>query len=140
MLLTINFSINSPKISDLSKRDIFQHNSSQNNFVLSCRFHQCLEPFNTLLAKGCSQTVLFRHLSNYIIFESRILDILKPYGSSFFKKPLKFHVDCKKAIKNWENKFASYIVTFPLVKQNSPYNDKNTCHWRSIYQQTFLRL
>ena len=61
-----NVITNSPKISDLSKRDILQLNLFQidplkGKKVLSCRFQHCLGPVNTLITEGCSQTGPLKH-------------------------------------------------------------------------------
>ena len=61
-------SINSFKISDLTKRDVLQLNISQTDDnrikVLPRRFQQCLGPVEKLTAEGCSEAGLFRHLRN----------------------------------------------------------------------------
>ena len=58
---------NSPKTSDLIKRDFFLLKFSQNDEKTGkkCRFHQCSVPVNKLTASGCCEKGTFGHLSNH---------------------------------------------------------------------------
>ena len=69
--------------------------------VLWCRFQQCLGTFAMLLAKGFSQTLLFRHLSHND-FRVRNFKITKSMRASFLSKCSKFYVDLKNAQENSE--------------------------------------
>ena len=63
-----NLSTNSPKISDLTKRDVLQLNICQTDDnrikVLPHKFQQCLGPVEKLTADGYSEAGLFSHLRN----------------------------------------------------------------------------
>ena len=63
---------NNPKISDLTKRNVFQLNLSQTEETegSKCLLADFMGPVNTLTAEGNSETGLFRHLSNHI-FQSQ---------------------------------------------------------------------
>ena len=67
--------------------------------VLSCIFHQRLGPVNVLPAKGCSQAVPFRHLSNCVFRSNNISQTLKLRGSYFLKKCSKIYLDLAMAMK-----------------------------------------
>ena len=71
--------------------------------VLWCRFQRCLGTFNILLVEASSETVLFRHLSDYD-FGVRNLQNAKSMRVIFFKC-LKVNLDFKNGAKNWQKAF-----------------------------------
>ena len=75
--------------------------------VLSCRFEICLGPFNMLSVKGCSETGLFRHLSNHVFRtpKFRILITYEGHFFFFFGKCLKLDADLISGAKNSEKVF-----------------------------------
>ena len=71
----VNVLANRLKISDRTKADFFPAkftlNSLENRIiVLRCRFHECLEPVNTLITEWCSEARSFRCLSSNV-FQNR---------------------------------------------------------------------
>ena len=69
--------------------------------VLWCRFQQCLGKFTILLLEASSETVLFRHLSDYA-FGVRNFENTKSMSGIFFWKCSKLNLDFKNASKNSE--------------------------------------
>ena len=72
--------------------------------LLWWRFQQCSGTFTMLLAKGFSQTGLFRHLSDYV-FRVRNFKITKSMRDSFLPKCSNFHLDFKITARNIEKVF-----------------------------------
>ena len=79
--------------------------------VVPCWFQQCLEPVNTLITAWSSEARPFRRLSNHLISQSIISEIIRLGYSSFFSKCSKFHANFRNAIKNpqkvfcfWDNR------------------------------------
>ena len=72
--------------------------------ALWCRFQEFLGTFTMLLVEGCSETGLFRHLSDYV-FGVRNFENTKSMKVIFFFKYLKFQLDFKNAARNSENVF-----------------------------------
>ena len=60
---------NSSKISDITNRDLFQINSARvikkYDKRTAMQIWAVCVPFNMLTAEGCSETLLFRHLTNH---------------------------------------------------------------------------
>ena len=73
--------------------------------MLSCRFQQCLGTFTILLVEACSETGIFRHLSDYL-FRIRSFENTKAVTVIFFSKSSKFNIDLKNAGKIWEKLFS----------------------------------
>ena len=94
----INALKNSPKISNITKRDIFYSISFRvkKNMIkaLSCRFGQCLGPFKVLTVKACSKTGFVRHLIHHV-FHRYISDA----SHLFFSKYSKFDINFRNAEK-----------------------------------------
>ena len=98
---------NSPKISDLTKRDVFQLNLPEINRKLAWKccpagFSSAWDPLTLWLLKG----VLKQELSGIQVThtsESINSEIFKLWMWSFFPKCPKFYLDFKNAIKIVEN-------------------------------------
>ena len=72
--------------------------------VLWCRFRQCLDTFTILLIEASSEAGLFRHLSDYV-FGVRNFENTNLWGSFFDSKYLRFNLDFKNGVKNWQKAF-----------------------------------
>ena len=91
LLSAVNVSAKCPKISTMTNRDVFPLNfslSDQKRKVkgMSCRFQQCLGPFNLLTIEGCSEI----HFGN--------TSAMRPI---FFFKMFKISFKFQKCSKNW---------------------------------------
>ena len=104
-----NMLTNSPKISDITKgvspTELLLEQWKNMIKQPSCIFKQCLGPFNMFTVKGYSETGLFRHLCNLVVFNFRIH---KLWRSSCFWKCWKCNADLRNAEKNWE-KFVCFF-------------------------------
>ena len=70
--------------------------------VLSCRFHTYLRPFNMLTVEECSETALFRHLSNHVFRILYVWKYISYEGHPFLQKCLKIDTDFSNSGKNSE--------------------------------------
>ena len=70
LLTAVKVLTNSPKISHITKRDIFQVSFPQSDEKYDksavCRFHKCLGSYNMLTFGQCSETALFKDWSNQV--------------------------------------------------------------------------
>ena len=73
--------------------------------VLSWRFRKYFGNFHMLTVKACSETALFREWSYEFFTVRNFGNILALCQSSFVPKCLKFDIDSRNGIKNWEKNF-----------------------------------
>ena len=124
----VNGLTNSPKISDLTRRDAFQLYILQNDEIVKWEcsladFCSVWDPLTRSLPKG----VLKHDLSTF--FRVNNLETPKLWGSIFFSKFLKVYVNFKNAKKYEEKMFRFQINAFELVGLKSLYCGQNTWSW-----------
>ena len=91
-------------------KEVISESSKNVTKLLPFRSEQCFGPFNMLTVRKCSETGLFRHLSNHAFWSSgvnRLTNSLKISDASkkeFFK--LKFFLIDKKI---WQNYFREHF-------------------------------
>ena len=90
--------------------------------VLWSIFQQCFYTFTILLAKGSSETGLFRHLSKHV-FRVRNFGNTKAVRVMSYSKYSKFNLDFRNAAKKrqkvicfWDNSIWISIIKFSLLR------------------------
>ena len=82
---------------------------------MACRFQQCLGPFSMLTVEQCSETTLFRHLSNHVYGSLQFRKYISYKVYYFFLKMLKILWRCQKGSKNFRKRsFVSQVIAFQL--------------------------
>ena len=108
------------------RADFFSEESKNISKIPSCRFMQCLRSFKKLTVRKCSDTRLFRHLSNpafCIISQTNNL-----WSSSLFSKYSKFYVDSGNAQENAKKNFRlRYNCIWIVCDNNWLLLKENTC-------------
>ena len=104
---SVNVVPNSPKISHLSKRDVFYLNLSWLNRNSRCKcccadFSSDCHPWTRWLSKVVLKGDLRAFKETYFS-ESITSEMFEVWSWSFFKKCTKFYVDCKNSLKISKN-------------------------------------
>ena len=77
--------------------------------MLPRRLGHCFGSLNTLTSKECSETGAFGHSCNCIVRSQKLRRYRRYEANFFFLKCLKFYVDSKTAIVNWEDVFGFQV-------------------------------
>ena len=136
-----NMLTNSPKISDITKgvspTELLLEQWKNMIKQPSCIFKQCLGPFNMFTVKGYSETGLFRHLCNLVVFNFRIH--ISYEGHLVFE-------NVENVMQIWEmqkkiekNLFVSLIIAFQLIAIHFLNYKENTCQQQSMCLQAVFR-
>ena len=102
--------------------------------MLPWRLKQCFGSFNILNVKRCSDTGLFRHLSNTAFCSLSFQKKKHLWESSFFSRYSKFDVDWRIAEKTSQNifRFGDNCVWIGCIKRSFLLRN-NTCCWVWIF-------
>ena len=108
----VNVPTNSPAVSDITNRNVFQLNFSHNNEKIWWKhcllnFTSVRDPLTCWLFEAYSELGLFRHLSNQVFHILQFRKCISYAAHLLFSNCLKFDANFRNTTENWEKKLFS---------------------------------